>query len=123
MDNRSFPIHLPLMRPVDMQVIGTELAVKWDDGRETFVSLERLRRACPCAMCRGEADVLGRWSAPPPQSLTAASFILRDIRIVGSYGLQPVWADGHATGIYSFEYLIRLGESSDSPCPDFLPFS
>ena len=23
------------------------------------------------------------------------------------YAVQPVWADGHATGIYSFDYLRR----------------
>jgi DUF971 family protein len=26
---------------------------------------------------------------------------------VGGYAIQPVWADGHATGIYSFDYLKR----------------
>jgi DUF971 family protein len=25
--------------------------------------------------------------------------------------LQPRWADGHSTGIYSFTYLRRLGEA------------
>jgi hypothetical protein len=25
------------MRPVDLQVIGEELAVKWDDGTESFI--------------------------------------------------------------------------------------
>jgi len=32
------------MRPTDIQQIGGELAVKWDDGGETFISLESLRR-------------------------------------------------------------------------------
>jgi len=27
---------------------------------------------------------------------------------VGGYAIQPVWADGHNTGIYSFEYLRRV---------------
>jgi DUF971 family protein len=27
---------------------------------------------------------------------------------VGGYAIQPVWADGHATGIYSFEHLRRV---------------
>src|SRR5579862_7948774 len=37
------------MRPADLQLIGTELAIKWADGRESFIPLETLRRACPCA--------------------------------------------------------------------------
>src|SRR5581483_10976067 len=31
------------MRPMDIQQIGQELAVKWDDGTESFISLEKLR--------------------------------------------------------------------------------
>ena len=31
------------MRPVDIQTIGEELAIKWDDGNESFVRLEVLR--------------------------------------------------------------------------------
>jgi DUF971 family protein len=27
---------------------------------------------------------------------------------VGGYAIQPVWADGHATGIFSFDYLRRV---------------
>ena len=34
----------PAMRAVDIQHIGTELAIKWDDGREDFIPLEQLRR-------------------------------------------------------------------------------
>ena len=47
------------MPPRDLQVIGGELAVKWDDGTESFIRLESLRRRCPCAGCRGEVDVMG----------------------------------------------------------------
>jgi DUF971 family protein len=31
---------------------------------------------------------------------------------VGGYAIQPVWADGHNTGIYSFEYLLRIAAAS-----------
>ena len=115
MDTGFLTTHPCPMRPVDIQVIGQELAIRWDDGTETFILLERLRRACPCAVCRGEGDLLGRWSAPVGQPLTAASFELRAIRQVGGYGIQPEWADGHATGIYPFELLRRLGSDWSEP--------
>jgi DUF971 family protein len=38
------------------------------------------------------------------------------VAAVGNYALQFGWSDGHATGIYSFEYLRRL-----CPCPRCLP--
>ncbi len=98
------------MQPVDLQHIGNELAIKWDDGSESFISLEKLRRTCPCASCRGEMDVMGNVYRSPQQPLAAAAFELVRLERVGAYAVQPVWADGHATGIYSFDYLKRAGE-------------
>lgn len=96
------------MRPVDVQQIGSELAVKWDDGCESFIPLEKLRRYCPCAGCKGEVDVMGNLHKGPDVALPPTAFDLVRIASVGGYGIQPVWADGHSTGIYSFDYLRRL---------------
>jgi DUF971 family protein len=100
------------MRPVDMQAIGAELAVKWDDGTESFVRLETLRRACPCAGCKGEVDILGNLYKNPDKPYAANAFQLTRLGIVGGYGVQPLWADGHGTGIYAFDYLKRVAEAA-----------
>jgi DUF971 family protein len=96
------------MRPLDIQTIGHELAIKWDDGGESFIALENLRRSCPCAGCKGETDIMGNLYKNPDRPLTARSFELVKISSVGGYAIQPVWADGHNTGIFSFEYLRRV---------------
>ncbi len=96
------------MQPLDLQTIGNELAIKWADGQESFIPLEALRRHCPCAGCKGELDILGNLYKHPPQSLTPKAFELVRLERVGGYAIQPVWADGHGTGIYSFEYLLHL---------------
>ena len=95
----------------DVQLIGGEVAIRWNDGMESFLPLERFRRACPCAMCGGEPDVLGN-IVRPDVSYTAASFELVGWQLVGGYAIQPRWADGHNTGLYSFQYLRRLTASS-----------
>ena len=95
----------------DVQLIGNELAIVWTDGVESYLSIERLRRACPCALCGGEPDVLGNISRPNV-TYTSASFELVGWQIVGGYALQPRWADGHQTGLYSFQYLRRLTAAS-----------
>ena len=100
--------YLERMRPVDLQVIGNELAIKWDDGGESFAALERLRRACPCASCQGEVDVLGQLHKGPEKTLSSAAFVLRSWEMVGGYGIQPAWGDGHSSGIFSFDYLRRV---------------
>ena len=96
------------MRPKDIQHIGGELAVKWDDGGESFISLEKLRRACPCAGCKGETDIMGNVYKNPGQKLSPAAFQPVRFESVGGYAIQPVWADGHNTGIFSFDYLRRV---------------
>ncbi len=53
------------MNPVDIQILGDELAIKWDDGQESYLRLETLRRACPCAGCKGEMDVMGQLHTGP----------------------------------------------------------
>ena len=98
------------MRPLDIQQIGDELAIKWDDGSENFIPLSRLRQRCPCAGCKGEVDIMGNVYKNPERPLSPKSFQLLRLAWVGGYAVQPVWADGHATGLYSFDYLKRVGE-------------
>ena len=100
------------MRPPDLQLIGRELAVKWDDGGESFIPLEKLRRCCPCAGCKGETDIMGNVYKNPEAVLTSKAFELIRIVSVGGYAIQPTWADGHVTGIYSFDYLKRIADGS-----------
>ncbi|MFL6590529.1 MAG: DUF971 domain-containing protein [Chthoniobacterales bacterium] len=97
----------------NVQLIGNEIAIVWDDGVESYLERERFRRACPCALCGGEPDVLGNVSRPNV-SYTPASFELVGWQIVGGYALQPQWADGHSTGLYSFQYLRRLTAAAPS---------
>ena len=102
------------MKALDIQTIGEELAVKWDDGSESFIKLETLRRSCPCAGCKGEMDIMGNLYKNPEKPLAAAAFQLVRIDRIGGYALQPVWADGHSTGLFSFDYLKRLGEQANN---------
>ncbi len=99
------------LEPTNIQQIGNELAIHWNDGEESYFGLELLRRACPCAACGGEPDVLGNISRPLV-SFNEKSFQLTGFDLVGGYALQPRWADGHSTGIYSFTYLRRLSQTS-----------
>jgi len=96
------------MRLLNLERIGNELAIKWDDGGESFISLAALRRSCPCAGCKGEMDILGNLYKNPEQPLAPKAFELVRLAAVGGYALQPVWADGHDSGIFSYEYLRRV---------------
>lgn len=97
------------MKPKSIKKINPhELRILWDDDHETVYTLERLRDRCPCAGCAGETLLLHRYDAPEPERSTHGRYELKSIQTVGSYAVQMTWGDGHATGIYTFEYLNNL---------------
>ena len=93
--------------------VGDELAIAWSDGEELYLPLAMLRRACPCALCQGEPDALGRVQRPKVEYGSGA-FDLKRLEQIGGYGLQLFWADGHGSGIYSIAYLKELGHLARS---------
>ena len=99
------------MRPADIQRVGNELAVKWNDGSESFIPLEKLRWSCPCAGCKGEVDIMGHLHRGPEVPLPPTAFELVRFTTVGTYAIQPVWEDGHASGLYSFDYLRKVAQA------------
>jgi len=101
------------VRAVDIQQVGAELAIKWADGGESFITLEKLRRACPCAACKGEMDVMGNLYKGPDIKLRPESFALRSLAEVGTYALKPTWGDGHNSGLFSYEYLRNVAEAGE----------
>ena len=77
------------MRPLDIQQIGNELAIKWEDGTESFLPLRTLREHCPCAGCKGEVDIMGNLYKNPDRPLSEKAFQLVSLQRVGGYALQP----------------------------------
>lgn len=88
-------------------VVGDELAVSFSGGMEAYLPLDLLRRACPCANCQGEPDALGRVIRPHVEHGPRA-FDLLKFETVGGYAIQLYWGDGHSSGIYSYDYLLKL---------------
>jgi DUF971 family protein len=83
--------------------------IEWDaEGHAGFFPAHPLRLACPCAGCVEEMS--GRPLLDP--NTVPASVRPVSLALVGAYGLQVRWSDGHDTGIYTFERLL-----ADCPCP------
>nr|WP_218280802.1 gamma-butyrobetaine hydroxylase-like domain-containing protein [Verrucomicrobium spinosum] len=49
-----------MIRPLNIAAIGNEIAIAWEDGRESFLPMEKLRAASPSAENIGERDLLGK---------------------------------------------------------------
>lgn len=82
------------------------LRIAWSDGHASEYAYDYLRGWCPCAGCQGHGTVtLAFHPARRPVDLGR-------IDVVGNYALSFAWSDGHATGIYRFDFLRDL-----CPCP------
>jgi DUF971 family protein len=57
-------------------------------------------------------DILGNVYKHPDRPLATNAFELTRLVRVGDYALQPFWADGHSSGIYSFDYLVRVAATA-----------
>ncbi|HEY3524112.1 MAG TPA: DUF971 domain-containing protein [Candidatus Limnocylindrales bacterium] len=88
---------------IDADRAAGTLEIEWADGHVSRYGTTELRWLCPCAFCRGEAGLPGWLDSRP--SLAPDQTRLVDVRLVGQYALQPIWADGHATGYYTFALL------------------
>jgi len=91
---------------------GTGVEIDWDDGHKSVYPFQRLRDACPCAMCNEEREKSGRapgQSADPSQAgplpLFKPAVRPTSAEGVGKYAIKFHWNDGHELGIYSWQFL------------------
>ena len=85
------------------------LLIDWDGaGHLALFPALALRLACACAECVEEMS--GRPLLDPAD--VPADVRPMSVKLVGAYGLQIQWSDGHGTGIYAFDRML-----ADCPCP------
>ncbi len=80
--------------------------ITWLDGHKSEYDFEYLRWSCPCALCQGEGGAPGALTYATALSPEQAD--LQDMQPVGNYAMSLAWADGHNTGIYTWENLRRM---------------
>lgn len=93
--------------PLEIHREDDRLLITWDEDHVGDYSARELRLACQCAECREEFT--GRMLLDPasvPPDVRALS-----VSLVGGYGFQVHWSDGHHAGIYTYEFVL-----SQCPC-------
>jgi DUF971 family protein len=95
--------------PTNVQIIGNEVAIGWDDGAESYFTFEKLRAASPSASNMGERDIFGtQYGGGGSKKFDGVQVV--GWERVGNYAIRFDFSDGHNSGLYSFDYLRALAD-------------
>jgi len=90
------------------------MEIAFSDGRSFKLPYEFLRVYSPSAEVRGHGA--GQEVMQTGKRLVE----IHSLEPVGSYAVQPMFSDGHGTGIFSWDYLYQLGGNQDDLWAEYL---
>ena len=104
------------IRPTDLRLHQKSrlLEISFEDGSRFKLSTEFLRAYSPSAEVRGHG---------PGQEVLQVGIEnvnITNIEPVGTYAVCLHFDDGHATGIYSWDWLYNLGQNHDRLWQEYL---
>jgi DUF971 family protein len=106
------PAHFPTALTVHQQSRTLEIA--FDDGSAFRIPFELLRVYSPSAEVQGHG--------PGQETLQTGKreVVVTDIEPVGHYAVKPTFSDGHDSGLFTWDYLYRLGSEQDALFAQYL---
>ena len=108
----STPVHVPVSLTVHQQSRALEIA--FDDGAAFRIPFELMRVYSPSAEVQGHG--------PGQETLQTGKrdVVIAAIEPVGHYAVKPTFSDGHDTGLFTWDYLYRLGSQQDELFAQYL---
>jgi DUF971 family protein len=90
------------------------LEIEFDDGRTFRIPFELMRVYSPSAEVQGHG--------PGQETLQTGKrdVVIDAIEPVGHYAVKPRFSDGHDTGLFTWDYLYRLGAQQDELFAQYL---
>lgn len=101
------PTHLDLKK-------DSALTIAWEDGRTSVYPIAHLRRLSPSADMRElrKQMVKNPLTILPSGSGSGAVTAL-GAELVGNYAIKITFSDGHATGLYTWDYLREIDPATN----------
>jgi DUF971 family protein len=85
---------------ITVHAASGRLSLTWNSEQTQWIDNATLRERCPCSTCRRLTHA-GQAARIEPQ------VAIVDVQPMG-YGVQIAFSDGHAQGIYPWEYLAGI---------------
>jgi DUF971 family protein len=108
MTNKAWPTELRLHKD------RATLTITFESGEGFVLSAEYLRVRSPSAEVQGH-------SPQERKTVAGKKYVqILEVQPVGNYAVRLVFDDMHATGIYSWDYLLELGRNHPRGWPEYL---
>lgn len=110
----AHPSRSPSPSNIVLHTVSRVLEIAFDDGSTFKLPFEFLRVYSPSAEVRGHG--------PGQEVLQVGKrdVMISDLRSVGHYAIQPVFSDGHDSGIFAWDYLYELGANQEQLWSEYL---
>jgi DUF971 family protein len=90
------------------------LDIAFEDGSAFSLPFEYLRVYSP------SAEVRGHGQGQEVLQLGKREVGITAVEPVGNYAVQPTFSDGHNTGLFSWDYLYKLGSEQEARWNDYM---
>lgn len=107
------PCHT-LPTEIKLHQVSRILEISFDNGQTFNLPCEYLRVFTP------SAEALGHGPGQEILQVDKENVTITEIKPIGNYAIQPVFSDGHNTGIYSWDLLYKLGADYEALWVDYL---
>jgi DUF971 family protein len=104
----------PAPTDITLHAASRVLEIAFDDGRVFKLPFEFLRVYSP------SAEVRGHGPGQETLQLGKREVTITQLEPVGHYAVQPLFSDGHSSGIFSWQYLYELGLHQDELWVEYL---
>ena len=104
--------HFPVALTVHQQ--SRTLEIEFDDGHAFRIPFELMRVYSPSAEVQGHG--------PGQETLQTGKrgVLITDVEPIGHYAVKPTFSDGHDSGLFTWDYLYRLGSEQEALFAQYL---
>jgi DUF971 family protein len=90
------------------------LDIAFDDGSAFSIPFELMRVYSP------SAEVKGHGPGQETLQVGKRDVGIRGVEPVGNYAVKPLFTDGHESGIFTWDYLYKLGSEHEALWQDYM---
>ena len=97
----------PIPTEIKLHQVSRKMEIAFNNGTRFELPYEFLRVYSP------SAEVRGHGPGQEVLQIGKKNIEITQLEPVGAYAVQPVFSDGHDTGLYSWDYIYSLGMNQD----------